>query len=157
MRRFSIGRLTAIAPTDQNPGRLTRRNSISAWHSQLNVLCEVLEVIDRLLNCVVFQARDGQVVVRVRGPIKPMFKNDRRAILLLSNFAVYTRVPEVPNVVCSRDNVRGRSTMHQGEWPTVPSAFSSPGVNNMIGPPENRPMSAVFGCKSSLINNLPDS
>ena len=78
---------TRVATADEDPGRLAGCDAVSARHRQLHVVCEVLEVVYRLLDRVYLEGLDGEIVVRVGIPVESVLEYDGRRILLLGDLA----------------------------------------------------------------------
>ena len=56
---------SGVAPSDENPRGFRGRHMISARHREFHVVCEVLQIVDRLLDSMVLEAFDGEVIIWV--------------------------------------------------------------------------------------------
>ena len=51
--------LTRVTSSDQNPWSFIGRELVTSRHWEVNVFSEVFEIVDGLLDCVVFQASNA--------------------------------------------------------------------------------------------------
>lgn len=92
--------LTTVTTTDQDPWCLVRAGFRTSWHVwQVDVLCEVREIVDRLLKIVHFEALNAQVGKRVRQAKETMLQNDCGPILLLRNLPIDRLIREITSEI----------------------------------------------------------
>ena len=104
---------SGVAPADNDPRRLTRRDLIPIRLRELDVLGKICEVLDCLLDRMDLQALHREVRIRVRLAEETVLDNDGRALRCLCDHTIDRGVSEVPGEPCGNVRSAGCNEVEQ--------------------------------------------